>query len=80
MENSVKKHEDNKLTTSKLAVKLEMKTNELNRKLAELGYLEKKGKDFHLTVKGKEAGGQAKSTGARAYILWPATMETVVRG
>ena len=76
----ITKNEANKLTTSKLAQKLEMKTNELNRKFAELGYLEKKGKDFHLTAKGKEAGGQAKSTGARAYVLWPVSMEAKVRG
>ncbi len=62
--------ESTKLTTSKLAVKLEMKTNELNKKLAEMGYLEKKGKNFNLTKQGKVAGGVMKSNGTRAYILW----------
>lgn len=59
-----------KLTTSKLAVKLELKTNELNKKFVEMGYLEKEGKNFNLTKKGKEAGGQTKSNGTRAYIIW----------
>lgn len=62
--------ESTKLTTSKLAVKMQMKTNELNKKFVEMGYLEKKGKNFNLTKAGKEAGGIMKSTGARAYILW----------
>jgi hypothetical protein len=62
--------ESTKLTTSKLAIKLEMKTNELNRKFVDMGYLEKKGKNFNLTKKGKMAGGLMKSNGSRAYILW----------
>ncbi len=62
--------ESTKLTTSKLALKLEMKTNELNKKFVEMGYLEKKGKNFNLTKKGKIAGGLTKSNGSRAYILW----------
>ncbi len=35
-----------------------------------MGYLEKKGKNFNLTKKGKIAGGLTKSNGSRAYILW----------
>jgi hypothetical protein len=62
--------ESTKLTTSKLAVKLEMKTNELNKKFVAMGYLEKKGKNFDLTTKGKAAGGLMKSNGTRAYVLW----------
>jgi hypothetical protein len=70
-----KKEKDaTKLTTSKLATQLGLKTNELNKKLVLLGYLEKKNKDFHLTPEGKKAGGTTKSTGARAYILWDASM------
>ena len=65
-----------KVTTSKLAEKLGMKTNELNRKMVELGFMEKKAKAFHLTTKGKEAGGEMKSTNGRAYALWPASIET----
>lgn len=72
--NPKKEKDATKLTTSKLATQLEMKTNELNKKLVLLGYLEKKNKDFHLTQEGKKAGGTTKSTGARAYILWDANM------
>jgi hypothetical protein len=68
------------LTTSKLAQKLEIKTNELNKKFVELGYLEKKNKDYHLTQKGKEAGGIAKSNGTRVYILWDENMQTKIKG
>lgn len=62
--------ESTKLTTSKLAVKLGLKTNELNKKFVEMGYLEKKGKNFDLTKLGKEAGGVRKSNGMRGYMLW----------
>lgn len=62
--------ESTKLTTSKLAVKLGLKTNELNRKFVEMGYLEKKGKNFYLTKKGKLARAIWKSNGTRGYILW----------
>ena len=62
--------ESSKLTTSKLALKLGLKTNELNRKFVQIGYLEKKGKNFDLTKKGKLAGGVWKSNGTRGYILW----------
>ena len=72
--NPKKQKDATKLTTSKLATKLEIKTNELNKKLVSLGYLEKKNKDFHLTQEGKQAGGTTKSTGARAYILWDESM------
>ncbi|WP_024955712.1 hypothetical protein [Sulfurospirillum arcachonense] len=65
-----KQKESSKLTTSKIAVQLEMKTNEVNKKLVELGYLEKKGKNYEMTKEGKAAGGQMKSNGSRAYALW----------
>lgn len=65
-----KAKESTKLTTSKLAAKLEMKTNELNKKFVEMGYLEKKGKNFNLTAKGKVAGGLMKSNGTRGYVIW----------
>ena len=63
------------LTTSKLAIKLEIKTNELNKKFVQMGYLEKKSKDYHLTKEGKTAGGATKSNGARAYVLWDEKIE-----
>jgi len=73
-----KLRESTKLTTSKLALKLDMKTNELNKKFVEMGYLEKKGKNFNLTKKGKMAGGLTKSNGSRAYILWE--KDTKIKG
>ena len=68
--NPKKEKDATKLTTSKLAVQLGMKTNELNKKLVLLGYLEKKNKDFHLTQEGKKAGGTAKSTGASGCLFF----------
>ncbi len=75
-----KQKEASMLTTSKLAQKLEIKTNELNKKFVEMGYLEKKNKDYHLTPKGKEAGGVTKSNGTRAYVLWDESIETKIKG
>lgn len=72
--NPKKEKDATRLTTSKLATQLEMKTNELNKKLVLLGYLEKKNKNFYLTQEGKKAGGTTKSTGTRAYVLWDASM------
>ncbi len=68
-----------KLTTSKLAQKLEIKTNELNKKFVQMGYLEKKNKDYHLTAEGKKAGGETKSTGSRAYALWDEKIEKNIK-
>jgi hypothetical protein len=62
--------ESTKLTTSKLAIKLGLKTNELNKKFVQMGYLEKKAKNFNLTKAGKLAGGTQKSNGTRVYLLW----------
>ncbi|MGX2030622.1 phospholipase D family protein [Methylocaldum gracile] len=61
-----------KLTTSKLAQKLGMKTNELVDKLITGGYLEARDGKQYLTAKGKEAGGQFKmSPKFGPYFLWP---------
>jgi len=67
------------LTTSKLAQKLEIKTNELNKKFVQMGYFEKKGKDYCLTKEGKIAGGETKSNGTRAYILWDEKIEKEIK-
>ena len=67
------------LTTSKLALKLEIKTNELNKKFVQMGYLEKKNKDYHLTKEGKTAGGETKSNGTRAYVLWDEKIEKEIK-
>ncbi len=61
-----------KLTTSKLAQKLGIKTNELNDRLVRNGYLEVKEGKHYITAKGKEVGGEfRKSTKFGHYFLWP---------
>ena len=61
-----------KLTSSKLAQKLGIKTAELIERLVEHGLLElREGKPF-ITAKGKEAGGEFRvSPRFGAYFLWP---------
>lgn len=62
--------EHDKLTTSKLAVKLKIKTDELVSKLLKDGYLEIKNEKEHLTEKGKEAGGEWRASKYGGYFLW----------
>ena len=61
-----------KLTTSKLAGKLGLRTAELTSRLIETGHLElRNGKPF-LTDQGKQAGGEwRKSSKFGSYFLWP---------
>lgn len=61
-----------KLTSSKLAQKLGIKTQELLDRLVQSGHLElRDGKNF-ITAKGKEAGGEfRKSPKHGPYFLWP---------
>lgn len=67
-----KKEEENtkKLTTSKLALLHNIKTDELNKKLVEIGYLEEKETKLYLTNKGKEIGGEWKPNKFGGYFLW----------
>ena len=61
-----------KLTTSKLAQKLGIKTNELMDKLVRLDILEFKSNKHYLTSKGKELGGEFRmSPKYGPYFLWP---------
>lgn len=62
--------EHDKLTTSKLAIKLKIKTDELVSKLLKDGYLEIKNEKEHLTEKGKEAGGEWRASKYGGYFLW----------
>jgi phosphatidylserine/phosphatidylglycerophosphate/cardiolipin synthase-like enzyme len=66
---------NNKLSTSKLAAKLGLKTGELLDKLSTRGLLEKReGKDY-LSEKGKQAGGEFKlSPRFGPYFVWPETL------
>jgi len=64
-----------KLTTSKLARKLGLKTAELTDKLLASGHLELKSDKPHLTEKGKEAGGEFRmSPRFGNYFLWPESL------
>lgn len=64
-----------KLTTSKLARKLGLKTAELTDKLLASGHLELKSDKPHLTEKGKEAGGEFRmSPRFGGYFLWPESL------
>jgi phosphatidylserine/phosphatidylglycerophosphate/cardiolipin synthase-like enzyme len=61
-----------KLTSSKLAQKLGVKTNEFIEKLVVSGYLEAREGKNYLTAKGKETGGEFRmSPRFGSYFLWP---------
>lgn len=63
-----------KLTSSKLAQKLGIKTPELLENLVVAGHLEvKEGKHF-LTSKGKDAGGEFRGSKYGPYFLWPESL------
>ena len=61
-----------KLTTSKLAKKHGIKTNDLVEKLIANGYLEVRDEKNYITTKGKEIGGEFRM-GSKfgPYFLWP---------
>jgi phosphatidylserine/phosphatidylglycerophosphate/cardiolipin synthase-like enzyme len=62
----------NKLTTSRLAQKLGVKTHELVERLVGLGYLEANNGKHYITAKGKEAGGEFKrSPKYGPFFIWP---------
>ena len=64
-----------KLTTSKFAKALGIRTGELTDKLITAGYLVKDGDNYKLTDTGKEAGGEFRfSKKFGPYFLWPADM------
>lgn len=60
-----------KLTSSKLAQKLGMKTGDLLERLTVAGYLELKDGKHYLTAKGKDAGGELRGSKYGPYFLWP---------
>lgn len=64
-----------KLTTSKLAQKLGLKTAELLERLVLSGYLEPRDGKHYLTEQGKQVGGEFRfSSKGGPYFLWPATV------
>jgi hypothetical protein len=61
-----------KLSTSKIAVKLKMKTGEFLASLVESGLLIEKDNKHHITEQGKQAGGELKvSKRYGDYFIWP---------
>lgn len=60
-----------KLTTSKLASKLGMKTEQLNLALLAKGYLEKKDDKLVITDVGKSISGETRPGKFGSYFLWP---------
>ncbi len=65
------KNKLSKITSSKLAAKLKLKTPELLEKLVSTGYIEDIDGKQALTKKGETAGGEAKSGRFGAYFIWP---------
>lgn len=61
-----------KLTSSKLATKLGLKTSQLLDRLTELGYLELKEDKHVLTTKAKEVGGESKKGQYGNFFVWNA--------
>ena len=59
-----------KLTTSKLAKKLEKTTSQLLEELISKGYLKIDNEKEMLTEKGKQVGGESKKGRFGAYFLW----------
>jgi len=65
-----------KLTTSKLAARLGMKTGELTDKLVKAGLVEIRDGKNYLTQKGKDAnGGFRMSPKFGPYLLWPENLK-----
>jgi hypothetical protein len=65
-----------KLTTSKLAKALGLRTGDLNDRLLAAGLIEKDGDGFKLTGKGKDAGGEFRySKKFGPFFLWPADLQ-----
>ena len=64
-----------KITSSKLASKLKIKTPELLEMLISLGYIEENNAIQTLTNKGLSVGGEAKKGRFGAYFIWPEDLE-----
>lgn len=71
-----KEDSSGKLTSSKLAQKLGIKTNDLLEKFTEKGYLESREGKKYITAKGKEIGGEFRMNPKfGAYFLWPENLQ-----
>lgn len=60
-----------KVTTSKLAQKLGIKTNELLSQLEAQGYLIQKDENHYLTEQGKQLGAECKKGKFGIFFIWP---------
>lgn len=71
-QSEIESDEASKLTTSKLAQKLGMKTNELTEALISAKYLEIKDGKNYITQQGKNVGGEFRMSPKHGpYFLWP---------
>lgn len=65
-----------KITSSKVARKYGLKTDEFLQKMARSGFLRPDGADYKLTDKGTAAGGESRvSPRFGSYFLWPETLD-----
>ena len=64
-------NDTSKITSSKLAVKLKLKTPELLEKLISSGYIKEESEQYALTDKGTAIGGEAKKGRFGDYFIWP---------
>jgi hypothetical protein len=63
--------DSSKITSSKLAIKLKLKTPELIAVLLSGGYIKEADEKQVLTSKGESSGGEAKSGRFGSYFIWP---------
>lgn len=66
-----------KITTSKLATKLGLKTNELLEKLEHEGLLIKKDNNYYLTDSAKILGAEFKKSKFGYFFIWPENLELI---
>lgn len=71
LDSPAKDNVSTKITSSKLASKLKLKTPELLERLLLSGYIEEENEKQTLTDKGVTAGGEAKKGRFGAYLIWP---------
>jgi len=71
LDSSAEDNSSNKITSSKLASKLKLKTPELLEKLLSSGYIVEQNEKQTLTDKGITAGGEAKKGRFGSYFIWP---------
>lgn len=71
IEDKAEENEFSKLTSSKLAIKLKLKTHELLALLLAKGYITGSEGKYLLTTSGEAAGGEAKTGRFGDYFIWP---------